>query len=555
MRLVHQTFLVLAAVVLIAVTATAALFALTLERGFVAYVNARQLEQFEALHRLLVAEAARSGSLDAVKRDEIVWRRLLRRSAPAGETDGANFDGPPREDSERPPGSRLPLRRPLAGAPDAPFNRPPRADGGLPLRPPLARDGLALPRDPGLRLPLPGDSLRPPRDPGFRPPSAEDGLPLPREPGLRPPPQSPYGLGQNVDLLDANRDPIYMRRRPPEPGAVPVERTIAVGERTAGWLRLWPLQRVNRPEDVAFLRAQYVRLAWGAGGLVLLMLLVAPLVARRVTRPLSRIAAATERIAQGDLDVDLPTTRRDEIGTLMRNVGSMADALARLEQTRRQWIAEIAHELRTPLTVLRAELEALAVGVRQLNAAAVVSLQEETRHLTRLVDDLHQLALADLDALPCTMGPVDLAGIAQRVGDRFRAQAEQKGLRLELQLPSRPVPLQADGQRLEQLLANLLQNSVRYTDAPGRVVVRVDARAGAAVLVVEDSAPGVTAAECERLFDPLYRADKARSRKNGGSGLGLAICRAIVHAHGGKIAASPSALGGLAMTSTLPLAA
>ena len=556
MRLVHQTFLGLAAAVLIAGAATAALFALTLERGFVAYVNARQLEQFEVLHRLLVAEAARSGSLDAVKQDETLWRRLLRRSAPAGETDGANFEGPPREDAERPPGPRPPLRRPLAGDSESPFNRPPRADGGLPFRPPPGRDGPALPRDPGLRLPPAGDSLRPPRDPGLRVPPADDGLPLPREPALRPPPpQSPYGLGQNVDLLDANRDPIYLRRRPPEPGVVPVERAIAVGERTAGTLRLWPLRHVNRPEDVAFLRAQYVRLAWGAGGLVLLMLLVAPLVARRVTRPLSRIAAATERIARGDLDVDLPTTRSDEIGTLMKNVGSMADALARLEQTRRQWIAEIAHELRTPLTVLRAELEALAVGVRPLDAAAVVSLQEETRHLTRLVDDLHQLALADLDALPCTMGPVDLGDIARRVGERFRAQADRKGLRLELQLPAGHLPLQADAQRLEQLLANLLQNSIRYTDAPGRIVVRVEARAGAAALVVEDSAPGVTAAECELLFDPLYRADKARSRRNGGSGLGLAICRAIVHAHGGKIAASPSALGGLAVTATLPGAA
>ena len=355
-----------------------------------------------------------------------------------------------------------------------------------------------------------------------------------------------------MELLDANRGPIYARGRAPDSAWIPTERAIAAGSNTVGWLRLWPLEHVNRPEDVAFLRAQYTRLAWGTGALVLLMLGVAPLVARRVTRPISLISAATARIAQGDLSVTLPVTRHDEIGTLMKNVSGMADALSRLEQARRRWIAEIAHELRTPLTVLQAELEGLALGVRALDAKAITSLQDETRHLTRLVGDLHQLALADLDALPCTMGPVDLSDVAQRVAVRFRAQAEQKGLQLDVVTPPQSVPLQADAQRIEQLLRNLLENSIRYTDAPGRVSVRVSTQPDAAALVVEDSAPGVAPGECERLFDPLYRADAARSRKSGGSGLGLAICRAIVRAHGGEIVATQSALGGLLLRATFP---
>jgi len=126
---------------------------------------------------------------------------------------------------------------------------------------------------------------------------------------------------------------------------------------------------------------------------------------------------------------------------------------------------------------------------------------------------------------------------------------------LEVGVPSSPVALAADAQRLGQLLANLLENSIRYTDAPGRIAVRVAARPTAAVLVVEDSAPGVAVADHDRLFDPLYRADRARSRKSGGSGLGLAIARAIARAHHGTIAAAPSPLGGLAVTVTLPRAA
>jgi two-component system sensor histidine kinase BaeS len=357
-----------------------------------------------------------------------------------------------------------------------------------------------------------------------------------------------------VDLLDPNRMSVLPPRAVPANAGAPIDREIVADGRTVALLRIWPLRHVDRPEDVAFLHAQYLRIAWAAAALILLMAVVAPLVARRVTRPLSAIAAATERIARGEFDVRLATTRSDEIGTLMRNVDAMAGSLARLERSRRQWIAEISHELRTPLTVLRAELEALADGVRPLDLAAVGSLGDEVRHLARLVDDLHQLALADLNALPCAMAPMDLAAVVTRVGERYRDAAAAKGLRLTLAAPQAPVALVGDAQRLEQLVVNLLENSVRYTDAPGAIGVRLAAGAGRATLVVEDSAPGVAAADCVQLFEPLYRADAARSRATGGSGLGLAIARAIVAAHDGGIRAAPSALGGLEVTVSLPLA-
>ena len=151
------------------------------------------------------------------------------------------------------------------------------------------------------------------------------------------------------------------------------------------------------------------------------------------------------------------------------------------------------------------------------------------------------------------MAPVDLVDLAKRVVDRYRSQARRKGIELDGVMPPGRVNLEADAQRLEQLLGNLLQNSIRYTDTPGRIVVRVDVAVSVARLIVEDSPPGVAASDIERLFDPLYRADKARSRNSGGSGLGLAICRAIVHVHGGTISASPSPLGGLRFCATLPL--
>ena len=306
------------------------------------------------------------------------------------------------------------------------------------------------------------------------------------------------------------------------------------------------------PDDITFLRAQYLRIFGGAGALLLLTVCIAPLIARRITRPIRAITAATEQITRGDLAVDLRTTRRDEIGTLMQNVSSMARSLGRLGQARRRWIAEIAHELRTPLSILQSELEALAVGVRPLDPGAVGSLQEEVLRLSHLVSDLHQLALSDLDALPCTMGAADLADIARHVTAGLLDRATAKGLTIALDIPAQPVALVADARRLEQLMTNLIENSIRYTDVPGCIAVRVATQQTGVELRVEDSAPGIAGGDCERLFDPLFRGDTARSRKTGGSGLGLAICRAIVRAHRGDVTAAPSPLGGLRVTATLP---
>lgn len=511
MRLVHQTFLLLLAAVLVTVAAMAALVAVGLERGFVAYINARQQDQLATLGRLVGDEVRRTGSLTAIANDPRAWNRLIARSSGDAETR-------PQGGEPRPEPQLLPPRRGPGSEPGPPGDRAP-PDGG--------------PGSQGLRL--------------ERGPPPEFGRRLPP-----PPPPDPFGVGGRVELLDADKHTIYAPGVARANADAPVERPVRIDERVVAWLRWWPLAHVDRPEDLEFLHSQYARIGWAAGGLILLMACIAPLVARRVTQPLRAVAEATQRIAAGEFDVRLASTRSDEFGALMRNVDTMAASLGRLEQARRRWVAEIAHELRTPLTVLQGELEALADGVRPLDAKAVASLHDETRQLARLVDDLHQLALADLGALPCTMAAMDLGDVISRVTGRYRERAAAKGLELLLTLPRNGVALHGDAQRLTQLVTNLLENSIRYTDAPGRITVRAGGSADDAFVVVEDTAPGVDAAECERLFDPLYRADAARSRRSGGSGLGLAIARAIAVAHGGEIRAVPSSLGGLAITVTLP---
>jgi two-component system sensor histidine kinase BaeS len=188
-----------------------------------------------------------------------------------------------------------------------------------------------------------------------------------------------------------------------------------------------------------------------------------------------------------------------------------------------------------------------------LNLDAVRSIEAEIHHLNKLVDDLHQLALADAGDLRFQFAPVDVAALLTQVGERFQARMQQAKLQLQVDVPDLPVMLHADAGRLTQIIENLLENSLRYTDPDGRVLIRLTRDAGLARICLEDSAPGLNDDQHQRMFERLYREDKARSRAKGGSGLGLSICRTLVQAHRGEIQASASALGGVKITILFPL--
>jgi two-component system sensor histidine kinase BaeS len=525
MKLASQVSLLLIAAVLFTALAMAGLFAFSLESGFRAYVNRGQLTHLANIERALNDEAKRMGSLDHLRDDERAWGSLLNRTEPRPE--GGQRGDPPNANSPRPLEPR-PWRGPefdeRRGPPEG------RPDGAPPDRPPRPRP----PRGPD-------DFDGPPRK---GPP--EGGAPRKGGDGLR--------LGPRFFLVDSYGRPFHERPPQPNDGSTPMDREIRHDGRVVGVLRHYPVIRAIRDEDIAFLRAQFQHIAWAALVLLGVAGLVAPFVARRWSRPIRDIGIATERIAKGEFSVRLKPNGDDEIGQLQGNLNTMAESLERLESARKRWIAESAHELRTPLAVLRGELEALQDGVRKFDSKAVGSLQDEARHLTKLVNDLHLLAMADMGSLPCTMTQVDAAALARRMAERFVPRASERGLVLNTAIPDQSMMLEADDDRLEQLLTNLLENSLRYTDAPGVVEVRMAQQAGVVTLTVEDTAPGVTQEQCSKLFEPLYRADSARSRKAGGSGLGLAICRAIVEAHGGKIVARPSPMGGIAVVASFSAA-
>ncbi len=306
------------------------------------------------------------------------------------------------------------------------------------------------------------------------------------------------------------------------------------------------------PLAEAFLQQVKRSLLWAALGAAVLSLVLGLLLSRLLTAPLARLTQAAQAIAGGDLSQRVAIHTRDETGALGEAFNEMAASLAQAETLRRNLIADISHELRTPLTVVQGNLQALLDGVYPLEMAQVASLYDETRLLTRLVDDLHDLALADAGQLRLERLPVDLIALARAAVAQFAPVAEAAGVQLALDAADTLPAVTGDADRLAQVLRNLLSNALRHTPAGGQVTVRA-ARTGPAVRIeVADTGSGIAAEDLPHVFDRFYRGDRSRSRQGGGAGLGLAIARQLVAAHGGTLTVESAVGAGTTFTMLLP---
>lgn len=316
---------------------------------------------------------------------------------------------------------------------------------------------------------------------------------------------------------------------------------------------------VSRSTLLAYVRASLERRAVALVGSALLALslavVLALVLARLIARPIESVSEAAGRIAAGDLSARIPVKPRGSRGSeterLAASFNAMADSLQSLEESRRAMVADIAHELRTPLTVMRGRLEAMEDGVVELDIEEVRDLHAQVLLLTRLVEDLRTLSLADAGRLSLRVDEVDLADLARLAAAGYRVQAEAKDVRLDVAAPATAV-VRADRERMMQVIGNLLDNALRHTPAGGRVILSVTPGPRTVALEVRDTGSGIPPGHERRIFERFVRTDDARSRGTGGSGIGLAIVKALVELHRGAVRAANAPDGGAVFRVELP---
>ncbi|KOC88295.1 two-component system sensor histidine kinase BaeS [Winslowiella iniecta] len=361
----------------------------------------------------------------------------------------------------------------------------------------------------------------------------------------------PHGWRTQFWIIDQQYRVLVGPRAPVPPEGT--RRNITTSNnKIVGWVIGSPPERLTRSTDINFDQQQR-RTSWLIVGLsTLLAAAVTWLMARGLLAPVKRLVEGTHHLAAGDFSKRVEVGSRDELGRLAQDFNKLASSLEKNESMRRAFMADISHELRTPLAILRGELEAMQDGVRKLTPEALVSLQAEVVTLTKLVDDLHQLSLSDEGALAYRKSPTDVVSLLEVVGGIFRARFASRQLSLSLSLPQQ-APFFGDADRLIQLFTNLMENSLRYTDAGGGLRISLESQPAKMLLHFDDTAPGVSDEQRQQIFERFYRTESSRNRASGGSGLGLAICKNIVEAHGGTLSAEHSDIGGLRITVELPL--
>ena len=521
-----RLFLALAALLLAMLLGFAGLSRVALQRSLGQYTAEIEIGRLSWLAGRLEQRHAQSSNWQFVQQPG-AWQALTAEDRPGGER---------RPPGGWPPGPRPDMPRPPPGSP--PWDEPPAMlDPGAPFGQGMP---MASPAPDASSAPLPGLLASP--DQASRPPAH------------RPPPARLY---ERLAVLDADRR--WLAGAPIQVEQAVLRPLRNVRGQTIGMLALMPAQGIQSEADRAFAsRLLGFWLLIASLGL-LLALGLAWWLGGRWLRPVADLTDGARRMAAGRLDTRVSVQGRDELASLATAFNTMAAELERLDGERRQWLGEVAHELRTPLAALRAELEALQDGVRPWTPELLARLHRQVLRLGALVDDLR----LSLNPSEDTQAPEWVSPVAtlRAVADDMRERLAQQGLRLdmrglELAAPAQ-IKLWVPPLRLAQVMHNLLENSVRYTDAGGLVrlsaALQTHEQRQCLRLTVEDSAPGVPPEQLPQLFERFFRGDASRSRAHGGAGLGLAICRSLLQSMHGHIQAQASELGGLRVDVLLPI--
>jgi len=296
--------------------------------------------------------------------------------------------------------------------------------------------------------------------------------------------------------------------------------------------------------------------AFAAGGLASFLL------SRRLMAPVHSMTQASQRIAEGDYSKRVPTSPHaksnsgDELDQLAHSFNQMAEKLEKIELMRLQLIADVSHELRTPLTAIKGSMEGLIDGVLPADRSTYESVYHEADRLQRLVEDLQELSRVEAGGIKLNLKSINPIPIIQTAIEHLQPAFKAKQVKLESELAKDLPRIQADNDRILQVMINLLSNALHFTPPKGNVKVSAVKVKNELVVSVADDGVGIRAQDLEHIFERFYRADKSRSRQEGGgSGIGLTIAKSLVDAHGGHIWVESEGLGkGSTFYFSLPIA-
>lgn len=314
---------------------------------------------------------------------------------------------------------------------------------------------------------------------------------------------------------------------------------------------------MHGPAESTYISAVHQSLLWVGLGMIGVSVVVSYFVVREIMRPLSTLTGAVQKVRTGSYGQNVSVERHDEVGVLTESFNEMSEELARNDKMRRQLFANIAHELRTPLAILQGNLEGMIDDIIPTDKKILLSMADETVRMGRLIQDLRDLSLAEINELTLHKEAADINVMLERAVSMLQPLCDEKDLTVQLNL-SRDLPsLVIDIDRINQVIYNLLNNAIRYIERGCAITVstlpvRVDGKSYAQVQIA-DTGKGIAPKDLEHIFQYFYRSEQSRNRKSGGSGIGLALAQQFIRSHGGNIWADSTVGKGTTFTFILPL--
>ncbi|WP_016798910.1 ATP-binding protein [Vibrio cyclitrophicus] len=324
-----------------------------------------------------------------------------------------------------------------------------------------------------------------------------------------------------------------------------------------GWLSYVPSRLAEHSPANAFLAEQYQSYVAITLAVIVLAFITAWLFSRHLVAPIFKVNEGTTQLIQGNFSTRVESVSNDELGVLTDNINVLAQTLEKNKTERSKWMSDVAHELKTPLTVVRGQLNAIQDGIFKADEKRLQVMIDQIDSMSHLVGDIYQLSITDIGGLSYQKSSFDLVELLKGILLGFKVKTDELGLGLECESlytkEQTACFVVADRERLTQLFTNILENSCRYTDAPGSIALSLHKDKNTVEVVIEDTSPSIPEQDFTRVFERFYRVEQSRSRDHGGSGIGLALCHQIIEAHLGTICAKKSDLGGVKMMITLPI--